>query len=93
MAIALEQRTATLRYAHGTPVALLWDGNHWLVLDTPTRLDPDADASYSPLLTHAPEPWPSWRFIAGAPTARNSYIFDVRVTSLDGGCVVLHVRE
>lgn len=77
----LVAQQATLKFRDDTPIELLWDNNRWQVLDIPTRIGLDADAIYSPLVTHPPAPWKGWRFIARAGDDTASYVFDLIETS------------
>lgn len=76
--ITISKPAATIWFESGLPVRLVWDDKRWQVLDTPTRLGSEHSAIYHPLVTHPPEPWSGWRFIARADDEGGSLVFDVK---------------
>lgn len=92
MQVANTQHVATLGYEGERPITLSWDDRDWDVLDTPTRIGFSGEVAYSPLITHPPESWVGWRFIARAGDDSASYVFDVRETT-PNHCQVLRVYE
>lgn len=92
MKVASAERTATIWFERDLPVELVWRGQRWEVLDAPTRIGLSEDDIFSALVTHPPQQWTDWRFVARSQPHAETYVFDIRETG-DRAWEVLHVFD
>lgn len=84
----ITEHAAAVWFESERPARLVWNRRRWHVIDTPTRLGNDGWSVYAAVVTHPPEPWSGWRFIARAEDGDESLLFDVKETACGEWMVV-----